>query len=157
MEKVSVFIAPVLYALEQAREDLPRFMKGLSDAQIWAQPFGLAPVGFQLRHIARSIDRLMTYLSGGQLDTAQMEALRTEMEPGESREKLLREVDLALAQAAAKIRAIDPDRLAEPRVVGRKRLPTTVIGLAVHIAEHTQRHVGQAISAAKLARAAEKI
>ena len=81
-----------------------------------------------------------------------LEALRTEMEPGESREKLLREVDLALAQAAAKIRAIDPDRLAEPRVVGRKRLPTTVIGLAVHIAEHTQRHVGQAISAAKWAR-----
>jgi hypothetical protein len=38
--------------------------------------------------------------------------------------------------------------------VGRKKLPTTVIGLIVHLAEHTQRHVGQAVSAAKLARAA---
>jgi len=29
---------------------------------------------------------------------------------------------------------------------------TTVAGLLTHIAEHTQRHVGQAISAAKLSR-----
>ncbi|MEP6714465.1 MAG: DinB family protein, partial [Terriglobia bacterium] len=41
--------------------------------------------------------------------------------------------------------------LREWRRVGRQQLPTTVIGLLVHIAEHTQRHVGQAISAAKLA------
>jgi hypothetical protein len=34
----------------------------------------------------------------------------------------------------------------------RHMLPTTVAGLLMHIAEHTARHVGQAISAAKLAR-----
>ena len=152
MEGVSPLIAPVLYGFEQAREDLARHTEGLSDEQIWARPFGLAPVGFQLRHIAGSVDRLVTYLFGGQLDASQMEALHTEMEPGESREALLRKVDFALEQAAARIRAIDPATFPEPRVVGRKRLPTTVIGLAVHIAEHTQRHVGQAISAAKLAR-----
>jgi hypothetical protein len=56
-------------------------------------------------------------------------------------------------RAEETIRSIDPATLAEPRAVGRKRLPTTVIGLITHIAEHTQRHLGQAISAAKLARA----
>lgn len=151
---VSPLLAPVLFAFEQAREDLARHTEGLSGEQIWLRPFGLAPVGFQLRHIAGSVERLTTYLAGGSLTEAQMRELRREMEPGESREELLCKVNAALDEAAAKIRAIDPATLAEPRAVGRKQLPTTVIGLAVHIAEHTQRHVGQAISAAKLARVA---
>ena len=149
---VSPLIAPVLYAFQQAREDLANHTEGLTDEQVWARPFGLAPLGFQLRHIGGSVDRLTTYLLGKELDETQLAALREEMEPGESREQLLAQVYEALAQAEARIRSIDPATLAEPRVVGRKRLPTTVIGLLVHIAEHTQRHVGQAISAAKLAR-----
>jgi hypothetical protein len=143
----------VLYAFQQAREDLATHTDGLTDEQIWARPFGLAPLGFQLRHIGGSVDRLTTYLLGKQLDEVQLAALQAEMEPGESREQQLARVNEALAQAEARIRSIDPATFAEPRVVGRKRLPTTVIGLLVHIAEHTQRHVGQAISAAKLARA----
>jgi uncharacterized damage-inducible protein DinB len=142
----------VLYALQQAREDLANHVGDLSEEQIWVRPFGLAPVGFQLRHIGGSVDRLTTYLLGKQLDDAQMAALRAEMEPGESRDQLLARMNEALAQAEARIRSIDPATLSEPRVVGRKLLPTTVIGLLVHIAEHTQRHVGQAISAAKLSR-----
>jgi uncharacterized damage-inducible protein DinB len=149
---VSPLIAPVLYAFQQAREDLAKHTDGLTVDQIWARPFGLAPVGFHLRHIAGSVDRLTTYLLGGQLGETQMAALRTEMEPGESLAKLLTSVNEALAQAEERIRSIDPATLAETRVVGRQRQPTTVIGLLVHIAEHTQRHVGQAISAAKLAR-----
>jgi uncharacterized damage-inducible protein DinB len=95
----------------------------------------------------------MTYVNGGQLSSAQMAALKTENEPGATRETLLDGVDRAFESAEAIARALDPARLAEPRGVGRKQLPTTVIGLLVHIAEHTQRHVGQAISAAKLAQA----
>jgi hypothetical protein len=90
---------------------------------------------------------------GQPLDQAQIAALGTEMEPGESRDELLAGVNRALTIAEERIRSIDPASLADPRVVGRMRLPTTVIGLLVHIAEHTQRHVGQAISAAKLVRA----
>jgi len=149
---VSPLIAPVLCAFQQAREDLAEHTEGLTEEQIWARPFGLAPLGFELRHIAGSVDRLMTYLDGGQLDDAQMAALRGEMEPGGSREQLLDRIDEALAQAETRIRSIDPARLSDPRAVGRKRLPTTVIGLLAHVAEHTQRHVGQAIRAAKLAR-----
>jgi DinB superfamily len=150
---ISPLIAPVLYAFQQAREDLAKHTGGLTADQIWARPLGLAPVGFHLRHIAGSVDRLTTYLLGAQLSEEQMAALNTEMKPGESQEKLLARVNDALARAEERIGSIDPATLAEPRAVGRQQLPTTVIGLLVHIAEHTQRHVGQAIGAAKLARA----
>jgi hypothetical protein len=40
--------------------------------------------------------------------------------------------------------------LEQPRRVGRKQLPTSVGGLLVHVADHTQRHVGQAITTAKV-------
>jgi hypothetical protein len=154
MPDASPLIAPTLYAFEQAREDLAKHTGRLTAGQIWARPFGLAPVGFHLRHIAGSVDRLTTYLLGAQLDAAQMAALREEMEPGASREALLEAVNEALAVAAERMRSLDPAAFTEPRAVGRKHLPTTVIGLVVHLAEHTQRHVGQAISAAKLAQAA---
>ena len=149
----SPLIAPVVRALQQAREDLAEHTAGLNDELIWARPFGLAPAGFQLRHIAGSVDRLATYLRGEQLGEEQMAALKAEMAPGESRDQLLAEVNESLERAEKQIRSIDPATLGEARGVGRKRLPTTVMGLLVHIAEHTQRHVGQAISASKLTRA----
>ena len=151
---VDTFVAPLLYSFQMAREDLAKYTAGLTTEQIWATPHGFGSVGFHLRHIAGSTDRLMTYVSGSQLSAAQMSALKTEKEPGAAREILLAGIDQAFASAEAIVRALDPTRLAEPRSVGRKQLPTTVIGLLVHIAEHTQRHVGQAISAAKLVKAA---
>ena len=78
--------------------------------------------------------------------------LKTEKDPGATREMLLAAIDAAFSKAESTARAIDPATLTAPRTVGRKQLPTTVIGLLIHTAEHTQRHVGQAISAAKLAR-----
>ena len=150
---LSPLLAPVLYSFQQAREDLARFTEGLSTEQIWARPHGFGPVGFHLRHIAGSVGRLMTYVEGRQLSPEQLAALSAEMEPGATREDLLSALDAALDKAEEVVRRIDPATLAKPRGVGRKQLPTTVIGLLTHIAEHTQRHVGEAISAAKLARA----
>jgi uncharacterized damage-inducible protein DinB len=149
---VHPLVAPVLYSFQQAREDLARYTEGLTYEQIWATPHGFGPVGFHLRHIAGSTGRLMTYLQGGALNPRQLEALRTEMEPAAAgRDALLALLDQSFRDAEAIVRSLDLSTLAEPRAVGRKRLPTTVIGLLTHIAEHTQRHVGQAISAAKLA------
>ena len=80
-----------------------------------------------------------------------MDALAAEKLPaGLSREELLAGLNQAFREAETVIRSIDPATLADARTVGRQRLPTTVIGLLTHIAEHTQRHVGQAIAAAKL-------
>ena len=152
LKGVHPLLAPTLHAYQQAREDLVHWTAGLSDEQIWARPCGLAPVGFQLRHIAGSVDRLTTYLQGGQLTAAQMDILHHEMDAGPGREELLGQVDAALRESEAVTRALDPATLAEPRAVGRKQLPTTVAGLLVHLAEHTQRHVGQAIVTAKLLR-----
>jgi uncharacterized damage-inducible protein DinB len=149
---LSPLVSPILYAFQQAREDLARFTEGLTTEQIWDRPHGFGSVGFHLRHIAGSVDRLMTYLQGGLLDAAQMTALKSEMEPGATRDELLHALDEALDQAEKIVRGLDPKTLAEPRGVGRKQLPTTMIGLLTHIAEHTQRHVGEAIVTAKLAR-----
>ncbi|MEI9970543.1 MAG: DinB family protein [Ignavibacteriota bacterium] len=149
---VDPLLTPVLYTFQQAREDLRRWTEGLSTEQIWAEPHGFGSVGFHMRHIAGSTDRLMTYLQGKPLTAAQLKTLQAEREPaGAGRDELLALLDAAFADAEKVVRALDPATLREPRGVGRRQLPTTVIGLLVHVAEHTQRHVGQAISAAKLA------
>jgi uncharacterized damage-inducible protein DinB len=142
--------APIVFALQQAREDLTRYLAPLSIHQIWATPHSLGSVGFHVRHIAQSTDRLLTYAEGRQLSADQMSALKDEEIPGAGSEDLLAEINSSFDRVEAFIRTLDRTRLIDPREVGRKRLPTTVIGLLIHIAEHTQRHVGQAISAAKL-------
>jgi uncharacterized damage-inducible protein DinB len=149
---VDPLIAPVLFAFEQAREDIAKHTEGLTTEQLWATPHGFGAAGFHIRHIGGSTGRLLTYVEGKQLSEAQMADLKSEKNAGATLAELLAELDAALRRAEAFIRSIDPATLAEPREVGRKRLPTTVIGLLTHVAEHVQRHVGQAISASKLAR-----
>jgi hypothetical protein len=149
---VDTLLAPLLYSFQMAREDLSKWTEGLTTAQLWATPHGFGSVGFHLRHIAGSTDRLMTYVNGEPLSETQRAVLNAEKEPGASREMLLAGLNAAFDNAEAVVRSLNPARFAEPRAVGRKQLPTTVIGLLFHIAEHTQRHVGQAISAAKWAR-----
>ena len=149
---VHPLLAPVLYSFQQAVEDLLGYTEGLTPAQLWATPYGFGSVAFHIRHITGSINRLMTYLQGQQLSSVQMAALQAEAQPDSTgRDELLAELDRVRCEAQDIIRALDPSTLTERRTVGRKKLPTTVIGLLTHIAEHTQRHVGQAISAAKLA------
>jgi len=145
-------LSPLLYSFQQASEDLRKWTEGLSTEQVWARPHGLAPLGFQIRHIGGSVERLMTYVFGGQLSERQMNDLATQMDPGATLDELLVQMEQRFAAAAAKVRAIDPATLDQPRQVGRKRLPTTVGGLLTHIAEHMQRHVGQAIVTAKIVR-----
>ena len=148
---VHPLLTPILYTFQQAREDLAKYTERLTADQTWATPHTFGSVGFHIRHIAGSTDRLMTYLGGCDLSPDQMSALRGEEQSGsEGREELLALMEAVFQRAEATVRALDPATLAEPRWVGRKRLPTTVIGLLTHIAEHIQRHIGQAISAAKL-------
>jgi uncharacterized damage-inducible protein DinB len=140
----------VLHALELAREDLTHWCGQLSDAELNFGPQGIAPVAFHIRHIARSIDRLLSYAEGKRLDDSQIALLKTELEAGATRAELFAELEAALARGAARVRQFDANRLEEPRSVGAKLLPTTVGGLLVHVADHTQRHVGQAITTAKI-------
>jgi uncharacterized damage-inducible protein DinB len=152
IDGVDALLAPVLYSFEQTRIELAQHVGPLTAEQAWSRPHGVTPVGFHVRHIGGAADRLSTYLRGGQLSEAQMARLRSESEPGASGAELLVELAADLDRVESVVRSIDPATLRAPRGVGRKMLPTTVQGLLVHIAEHTQRHLGQAITTAKLLR-----
>ncbi|MGB8325755.1 MAG: DinB family protein [Candidatus Acidiferrum sp.] len=147
----------VLHALELAKEDLRKWCGALSDEQLNRRPGGLASVAFQLRHISRSLDRLLTYAEGSALNEEQLHALRTEMEEGVTRAELFGKVEAALERSARRVRALAGDDYSAVRLVGKKQLKTTLGGLLVHVAEHTQRHVGQAIITAKLVGRAESL
>jgi hypothetical protein len=146
----------VLHALELAKEDLEKWCGNLTDEQLNGRPAGLAPVAFHIRHIARSIDRLLTYAEGRDLSDDQMCALGTELDADATRDGVFGELGRALAKGTDRIKAFAANTLESPRAVGKKRLPTTVGGLLVHVADHTQRHVGQAITTAKVVLAQTK-
>lgn len=150
LTEVDALRRQVLHALELAAEDVERWCVGLSDAEMEARPFGVAPVAFHLRHIARSLDRLLTYAEGRQLSESQMDLLRTELQPGAVAVEVLREVRVGLRSAMDRVGALAPATHEETRGVGRAMLPSTVGGLLVHCAEHTQRHVGQAVTTSKV-------
>jgi hypothetical protein len=140
----------VLHALELAREDVERWCGGLTEEELEARPFGLPSVGFQMRHIVRSLDRLLTYAEGRQLSAEQISALKNEMETSGSPADLFREFEDGIALAMRRVKAIASGSYEEARGVGRAGLPSTVGGLLVHCADHTQRHVGQAVTTAKV-------
>jgi uncharacterized damage-inducible protein DinB len=153
IEGVPPHLMPVFHSFAMVREDLARYTEGLSTEDVWRRTGTLPSLGFHLRHIAHSVDRLVTYLCGDQLRDAQIATLKQETEPGSaSLQELLALVDAKLNEAEARLRTVRKDSMEEPRYIGKKRLPSTVLGLLVHVAEHTQRHVGQAITTAKLAR-----
>lgn len=139
----------VIHALELAEEDVAKWCRDLSDEAIFAKPGGIAPVAFHLRHIARSLDRLLTYAEGRALDDVQLAALKTEMESGTAVD-VLNEFRNGIANAKSRVRTFTPESYAQPRGIGRKQLPATVGGLLIHCAEHTSRHVGQAVTTAKV-------
>jgi uncharacterized damage-inducible protein DinB len=139
-----------LHALELAQEDLQKWCGGLSTEELNARPVGLPPVAFHLRHVARSLDRLLTYAEGHRLNEEQLAKLKSEMAPGVSHDALFAELTAAIQASIERIRALAASDLGQDRTVGTRGLPTTLGGLLVHVADHTQRHVGQAITTAKL-------
>lgn len=143
----------VLHALELAREDVQLWCGELSDEELNQRPGGIASVAFHVRHIARSTDRLLTYAEGRALTPDQIGLMKAELNSAATREELFAELNQAMASAMARVRAFAPETLAESRTVGRQQMPTTVAGLLIHVADHAQRHVGQAITTAKIVKA----
>ena len=140
----------VLHSLQMAQEDTTKWCSDLDDREIHERPFGLPSVAFQLTHIARSLDRFCTYAEGKPLTEQQLAALTSEMENKGTRESIFSELAASLESTRRRLDAIIQQPLETPIAIGRKRLPTTLGGLLVHAAEHTQRHVGQAITTAKV-------
>ncbi len=146
----------VLHALELALDDVTKWTAGLTDAEVHAQPLGLPSIAFLLRHIAGSVDRILTYAEGSQLSAAQLAALKEE-KGGEGKQEtlaeLLAEVECSFSAAADRIRVLASANLDTPRAVGRKQLPTSIGGALIHVADHTQRHAGQLVTTAKVLKA----
>ena len=140
----------VLHALELAWEDIAKWTGGLTDIEVHAQPLGLPSIAFHLRHIARSVDRILTYAEGGQLTTEQLAALKAEQTGAETLAELLAEVERSFASASVRIRSLAGQDLDVFRGVGRKQLPTSAGGALVHVADHTQRHTGQVVTTSKV-------
>jgi uncharacterized damage-inducible protein DinB len=152
---VDAYLQPAAHALLHASEDLERTASDLSPEELAMRPGGAASVAFHLRHVASSIDRLLTYARGLPLSDAQRRVLVAESTggnaPGDAAE-LIGQVRTAITGAIDTMRATPRDVLLEARAVGQKGLPSTVVGLIFHTAEHAQRHTGQAIATAKAVR-----
>jgi uncharacterized damage-inducible protein DinB len=149
LTEVAAIPRAVLHALQLAKEDVERWCGSLNDNELNACPSGLPSVAFHILHVSRSVDRLLTYAEGDSLNEAQLLGLKTEQQKTEKIE-LFAEFTTGLERAAERIRKFRLSELEEGRSVGKEYLPTTLGGLLVHIAEHTQRHVGQAITTAKV-------
>ena len=143
----------VLHAFDLALEDLSKWTEGLTDAEVHARPLGLTSVAFHLRHIARSTDRLLSYAEGKQLSEEQLSALKHEKEGDETLAMLLADVEFSFSNAADRIRVLATADFDTFRGVGRKQLPTSIGGALIHVADHTQRHIGQVVTTAKVLRA----
>lgn len=143
---------PVFFSFAQVREDLSKHTAGITDEQLWRQVTGKHSLGYHLKHIAGSVDRLTTYLLKSQLSESQLEFLRHEHTPDAGLPDLLILVNENLQAAEKQLLTVKQNTLFESRLVGRQSLPTTVFGLIAHVCEHTQRHLGQAIIIAKLLR-----
>ena len=143
-------LQPVAHSLLQVREELDR-VAALPPAHLWARPGGVASIGFHLRHLAGSLDRLITYASGKPLTAAQYDFLANEgRENDERAETLVRSAQAAIDRALTHVRTTPLCTLDDAREVGRDRLPSTVLGLLFHAAEHAQRHSAQIITTAKI-------
>ena len=152
-------LQPVAHCLLQCREELHAHVGDLSTEELWTQPHAAASVGYHVRHAAGSLDRLLTYARGEALSPAQRDALADEAEPdlaADAGRNLLALFDAGVEAALAQLRSTSPETLLDSRGVGRAQLPSTVLGLLFHAAEHTQRHVGQVVTTTRIGSRAEE-
>lgn len=149
---VPALLQPVAHALLQAREEILEMMKDLPEALLWEQPAGVASVGFHLQHLSGVLDRLFTYAGGQALSPAQLQYLAAEgkTEQNISLQTLVDAFDAQVTQALEQLKTLEAEKLTEIRTVGRKQLPSTVLGLLFHAAEHTMRHTGQLLVTVKV-------
>jgi uncharacterized damage-inducible protein DinB len=152
---ISPWLQPAGHAFVAALEDIEQALTGLTQDELWQDPGGAASIGYHLLHVNGSTDRLLTYARGEPLTDLQKETLRFERAPAKplpTVESLLTAWRLTVDRALAQLGATSQDRLAEPRFVGRDRIPSTVGDLLFHAAVHAERHAGQIVATARIVR-----
>lgn len=153
IEGVPGLLQPVAHALVMSREDIAATCERLGDEEWWLRPSGVASIGFHVAHLSGSTDRLLTYARGEGLSDEQLRALAREREVDDLRPTvgdLLAGWDRTVTHTLEYLRELDERTLREPRGVGRAQLPSTVLGLLFHVAEHAARHTGQVVTTARV-------
>jgi uncharacterized damage-inducible protein DinB len=155
VEGVPTLLQPVAHALLQAQEEIHELMQDFPDPLLWQKPAGMASVGFHLQHITGVLDRLFTYARGSMLSEEQLTYLKKEAVPNENITvpSLLSSFDKQLKQVIDELKRTATATLTDHRGVGRQQLPSTVMGLLFHAAEHTMRHLGQMLVTVKVLKA----
>lgn len=145
LDNMPALLQPIAHALLQAREELNDLMQNFPDVLLWERPASVASAGFHLQHLSGVLDRLLTYARGEVLSSEQMAALKAEGHADENItvNALLNRFNAQVDSALQQLRQTDETSLIETRGVGRAQIPSTVIGLLTHSAEHTMRHLGQ--------------
>lgn len=146
-------LQPVVHALLQARDEVIEIMQDFPDDLLWQKPAGLASPGFHLQHLSGVLDRLFTYAEGKSLSERQLAALKAEGSPqGENTAtaQLVAAFSQRIDDALKALKEFNEKNLLEKRGVGRAQLPSTVLGLLFHAAEHTMRHTGQLLVTVKV-------
>lgn len=152
---VPPLLQPVAHALLQASEEVNELMQNFPALLLWERPAGLASTGFHLQHLTGVLDRVFTYARNEKLNQQQFDWLAAEgkdMEPGYTPEELVKLFDMQVREAMEQLKITDEHILTDYRAIGRAGLPSTVIGLLFHAAEHTMRHVGQLVVTAAVVR-----
>ena len=145
IEGIIPYLQPVAHALLQAKEEVGELMIHFPEKRLWEQPAELASPGFHLQHLSGVLNRLFTYARGKSLSEEQLKLLKAE---GVKDDELKMEILLEnfyrqVEQCIKQLQETDEGSLKDFRGVGRAQLPSTVLGLLMHGAEHTMRHVGQ--------------
>lgn len=160
IENIPALLQPVAHALLEANEEAQSIMEGFPENLLWERPAGVASPAFHLQHIRGVIDRLFTYsgkelLSKRQIDEISIEGNRDKTSL--SMQQMLDQLDKRVADAVEELKNVNPDSLTEPRGIGRKQIPTTLIGLYVHSAEHSMRHIGQLLVTVRVLKGIQKV
>ena len=150
---VPALLQPVAHALRQAQEEVHAYTHDFPTELLNERPAELASVGFHLQHLRGVLDRLFTYARGETLRETQLEELRNEGQTRKTTEELVHAFDLQIEQAIRQLQNTSEACLTEVRSVGRAQLPSTVLGLLFHAAEHTMRHVGQLLVTVRILQA----
>ena len=150
---IQPYLQPAAHALQQVREDIELAVQGLTTDHLWQRPGDAAAIGFHLHHLPGSLERLLTYSRGESLSPEQLARLASERTVHEDRpslEALLSRLTGEIDRALDYLRSIPQEALLQHRDVGRKKLPSTTLGLIFHAAEHSSRHAGQIVTLAKI-------
>ena len=154
VEGVSDAMMPVAHSLVQARRELLMLKEELITTEFLASPGGAASIGFHIVHINGSLDRLFSYARGEHLTISQRNYLAHEntIATNATVDELFMAVRNRIDHCLTQLKTTPDELLYQSRTVGRDELPSTVIGLLFHAAEHTTMHVGQIRTTLKVIR-----